>query len=116
MMANRYRGEISAHIDGVERTLCLTLGAVAELEDAFHASDIQELVEKIGAGHLGARQLIAIIGAGLRGGGNDISNEEVSEARFAGGIAGMAAIASSLFEAAFSTGGQGDGKPAPNPR
>jgi hypothetical protein len=52
----------------------------------------------------------------LRGGGNDISNDEVSEARFPGGIAGMAAIVSSLFEAAFSPSGQAEGKPALNPR
>jgi hypothetical protein len=31
-MANIQRGEISATIDGEEKTLCLTLGALAELE------------------------------------------------------------------------------------
>ena len=32
-MANRYRGEIDARLDGKPHTLCLTLGALAELED-----------------------------------------------------------------------------------
>jgi len=36
-MANRHRGEIEAEIGGVRRRLVLTLGALAELEDAFGA-------------------------------------------------------------------------------
>ena len=32
---NRRRGEVAARIDGKDYTLCLTLGALAELEDAF---------------------------------------------------------------------------------
>ena len=35
MSANRRRGEIAATLDGRERRLCLTLGALAELEMAF---------------------------------------------------------------------------------
>lgn len=31
-MANRHRGEIEAELGGKKRTLCLTLGALAELE------------------------------------------------------------------------------------
>ena len=38
-MANRHRGEIEAEIGGVRRRLVLTLGALAELEDAFGADD-----------------------------------------------------------------------------
>jgi len=36
-MANRHRGEIEAEIGGKTRTLVLTLGALAELEEAFGA-------------------------------------------------------------------------------
>ena len=36
-MANRHRGEIEADIGGTRRRLVLTLGALAELEDAFGA-------------------------------------------------------------------------------
>jgi hypothetical protein len=39
-MANRHRGEIEAVLDGRPRTLCLTLGALAELEAAFGAQDL----------------------------------------------------------------------------
>ena len=116
MMANRHRGEISAEIDGVERTLCLTLGAIAELEEAFDAKDISQLVKLIGSTPLNARQLIAIIGAGLRGGGHNFENADIAEMRFTGGIAGMALIVSELFDAAFSGSGTSDGQSAPNPR
>ena len=42
-MANRHRGEIEAEIGGVRRRLVLTLGALAELEDAFGADVWREL-------------------------------------------------------------------------
>ncbi len=44
-MANTYRGEIAAEIGGKRRTLVLTLGALAELESAFGASDLMALAE-----------------------------------------------------------------------
>ena len=34
-MVNRHRGEIEAILDGKSYRLCLTLGALAELEHAF---------------------------------------------------------------------------------
>ncbi len=39
-MPNRHRGEIEAEIGGVTRRLVLTLGALAELEDAVVSKDI----------------------------------------------------------------------------
>jgi hypothetical protein len=44
MSANRHRGEIEARFDGKPYRLCLTLGALAELEDAFAADDLGALV------------------------------------------------------------------------
>ena len=51
-MANRYRGEIEAEIGGTKRRLVLTLGALAELEDAFGADDLVALTERLGSGRL----------------------------------------------------------------
>tara|TARA_A100001015_G_C14799786_1_gene636445 strand:+ start:75 stop:407 length:333 start_codon:yes stop_codon:yes gene_type:complete len=73
MAVNRHRGEVPAIIDGRERTLCLTLGALAELEDAFAADSLAGLVERFGTGRLSARDLTRILAAGLRGGGTDIT-------------------------------------------
>ena len=42
-MANWRRGEIEAVIGGEQRTLCLTLGALAELEAALGAEDLPAL-------------------------------------------------------------------------
>jgi len=44
-MANRHRGEIEAEIGGARRRLVLTLGALAELEDAFGADDLVALTD-----------------------------------------------------------------------
>lgn len=44
MSANRRRGEIAAELDGKTMRLCLTLGALAELEAAYAADDLGALV------------------------------------------------------------------------
>jgi hypothetical protein len=111
MSANRRRGEIAATLDGRERRLCLTLGALAELEAAFEAQDLTALVERFSRGRLSARDLIRIIAAGLRGAGETASDEEVSSMHAEGGAAGYARIASELLAATF---GAGEGAP-PNP-
>ena len=77
MTANRRRGEIEAELDGKAYRLCLTLGALAELEAAYAADDLGALVERFSRGRLSALDMIRVIGAGLRGGGNDVSDDEV---------------------------------------
>ena len=66
-MANRHRGEIDAMLDGTRYTLCLTLGALAELESAFGDADMLALAQRFESGRLSASDAIRIIGAGLRG-------------------------------------------------
>lgn len=68
-MPNRHRGEIETEIGGARRRLVLTLGALAELEASFGADDLVALAERFGGGRLTARDLVRIIGAGLRGAG-----------------------------------------------
>jgi hypothetical protein len=101
-MANPRRGEIDAQIDGKTYTLCLTLGALAELEAQLQASDLNGLAERFANGRIATRDLIAIIGAGLRGGGNPISNEDLANMRIDGGAAGAAKIAVALLSATFA--------------
>lgn len=100
-MANRYRGEIDAVLSGERYTLCLTLGALAELEDAFGAEDVASLVDRFGTGRLKARDLVRIIGAGLRGAGHEVSDEAVARMTAEGGAAGFARIAADLLTATF---------------
>lgn len=100
-MANKHRGEIEATIGGVKRSLVLTLGALAELEDAFGADDLVALTERFGTGRLKARDLTRIIGAGLRGAGEAVSNEEVAAMAADGGAQGYVRIAADLIAATF---------------
>jgi hypothetical protein len=108
LMANRRRGEVSALLDGRERVLCLTLGALAELEDALGAGDIVALAERFEAGRLSARDMTKILGAGLRGAGEAITDAEVAASRAEGGAAGYARIVADLLRATFG-GGETEG-------
>jgi Phage tail tube protein, GTA-gp10 len=65
-MVNRHRGEIEAVLDGKSYRLCLTLGALAELEHAFGEDDMLAVAERFEAGRIAARDAIRMIGAGLR--------------------------------------------------
>lgn len=105
-MANRHRGEISAILDGREWTLCLTLGALAELEDAFGATDMGALLKRFSVSALSARDAAKIIAAGLKGGGNSVSSADVVQMQAEGGATGFARIVSELLAATF-----GESKP-----
>src|SRR4029079_7110024 len=100
-MPNLHRGEIEAELGGVRQRLVLTLGALAELEAAFGADDLVALAERFGTGRLRARDLTRIIAAGLRGAGNDVSDDEVSAMAVDGGAAGYVRIAADLIAATF---------------
>lgn len=110
MSANRRRGEIEAELDGRPHRLCLTLGALAELEDAFAAEDLNALVERFARGRLSARDMARVIGAGLRGAGGTASDAEVAAMRVEGGAAGFARIVSELLSATFGGGELGGGE------
>ncbi|MEB2847139.1 gene transfer agent family protein [Endobacterium cereale] len=99
--ANRRRGEIEAVLDGQRRILCLTLGALAELEAAFSVGDLSGLAERFSSGRLRAGDMIRLIGAGLRGGGNLLADEDVAAMSIDGGVAGYARIVGDLLEATF---------------
>ena len=98
---NRHRGEIAAKFDGETRLLCLTLGALAELESAFGVDDLLELAQRFEAGKLSAGDIIRIVGAGLRGAGNRLTDEDVAEMSTEGGVAGFARIATELLWLSF---------------
>ena len=112
MGANRRRGEIAATLDGCDYRLCLTLGALAELEGAYGSADLGALLARFSTGQLSATDLMRILGAGLRGAGHAIADAEVGAMRAEGGAAGFAAIAVDLLTATF---GEAAGEPAPNP-
>jgi hypothetical protein len=103
IMVNSHRGEVEAVLDGERHRLCLTLGALAELEAAFGAQDMLALAERFGAGRLSARDAVRIIAAGLRGGGTPLSDEAVARMQAEGGAAGYVDIVVRLLAATFGT-------------
>lgn len=113
MHANRRRGEVVARFDGAEWRLRLTLGALAELESAFAAQDLNALIERFATGRLSAADMATVIGAGLRGGGGDVTDEAVMRMHHEDGAAGFAEVVAQLLTAAFG-GARGEGQ-APNP-
>ena len=110
-MANRYRGEIDAVFDGQSYRLCLTLGALAELESAFGDDDMVALANRFSSGTLSARDAIRVIGAGLRGAGYDITDDVVSGMRAEGGAAGFVSTVARLLSATFGDAADGGGAP-----
>jgi hypothetical protein len=114
-MANRHRGEISAELDGRERTLVLTLGALAELEAAFGVDDLVALAARFEGGKLSAGDIAKIIGCGLRGAGETVGDDEVLAMRVDGGAAGFARIAAELIKATFAGEEDRERKNPPQP-
>ncbi len=102
-------------LDGRERTLCLTLGALAELEASFGADDLVSLAARFESGKLSARDLIRVIGCGLRGAGEAVSDAEVAALRIEGGAAGFAALAAELIAAGFGVAEEREGPNPPRP-
>lgn len=100
-MANRHRGEIEARLDGVTYKLVLTLGALAELEDAFGDGDMLALASRFEKGRLSARDCMRVIAAGLRGSGHAISDDDVAAMQSDGGAAGYVDIVARLLTATF---------------
>ena len=98
---NRHRGEIAATLDGVPRILCLTLGALAELETAFEVDDLGSLVERFSDGRISAGDAAVILAAGLRGGGTDATATEVTAMRLEGGAAAGVSLCAELLSATF---------------
>jgi len=117
-MPNLHRGEIEAVFDGRPMTLCLTLGALAELEASFGDEDMLALANRFASGRLSARDAIRVLGAGLRGGGNDVADSDVARLQAEGGAAGFVEVVAKLLTATFGAGhatsaGVGDDDAAP---
>ena len=72
---NGVRGEVRLRLDGEDRRLCLTLGALAEIETALAIEGLADLTDRMGA--LSARDLLAVLAALLRGGGETVAADRL---------------------------------------
>ena len=94
---NRARGEVLLEIDGRQVRLCLTLGALAELEAAFDVASLAELAERLA--HLTAADLVVVLAALAKGGGEEMSAVDLCAARIDPKAAAVAVAAA--FHVAF---------------
>lgn len=103
-MANPMAGEVAVTLDGEPRVAKLTLGALAELESALGADSLLALVERFETGRFRSRDVLAVLVAGLRGGGWRGTGDDLLSAEIGGGTLGAARAAAELLARAFRIG------------
>ncbi|WP_319529365.1 gene transfer agent family protein [uncultured Cohaesibacter sp.] len=100
-MANRRRGEVTLILDGKPRVLCLTLGALAELEDSMGLDNIGELADRFASGRVCSADLVKILGTALRAGGEEIADREAASMRCEGGATALTHALVEVLRLAF---------------
>lgn len=100
-MANPFAGEVALVLDGEGHVLKLTLGALAELESWMQADSLPALVERFEAGGFTARDVLALVCAGLKGGGWQGEPADLAKAEIGGGPLEAARVAARLLALAF---------------
>lgn len=100
-MVNPWAGEAVIRLDGTEYPCKLTLGALAELEAALGADTLVALVERFESGAFKSRDVLALIVAGLRGGGWRGQADDLLTVEIAGGPVEAARVAAVLLSRAF---------------
>ncbi|NEY89294.1 gene transfer agent family protein [Tabrizicola oligotrophica] len=106
-MANPYAGEVAIWLDGQCHTAKLTLGALAELEVALEAGSLMDLVERFEARRFTTRDVLALLVAGLRGGGWQGTASDLRTVEIGGGLVEAARVAAELLARAFALPGEG---------
>lgn len=102
-------GEVEVLLDGVPHVAKLTLGALAELEAELEENDLLGLVARFEAGKVSSRDVLALLVAGLRGGGWQGRAADLRAVEISGGPVAAARIAAELLARAFSVpGGAGE--------
>ncbi|MBB5722063.1 hypothetical protein FHS72_001687 [Loktanella ponticola] len=102
-MANPWAGEVTITVNGIPHVCKLTLGALAELEDRLGEDTLVALVQRFESGAFASRDVMALIVAGLRGGGWSGTSAELLTADIGDGPVDAARIAAQLLARAFGT-------------
>lgn len=105
-MANPFAGEVAVWLDGRRHVAKLTLGALAELETALETGSLMELVERFEVQRFSTRDVLALIVAGLRGGGWQGTAADLRSVEIEGGAIGAARVAAELLARAFALPGE----------
>lgn len=102
-MANPWAGEVTVTLNGVPHRAKLTLGALAELEAALEVGSLLDLVERFEAGRFSTRDVLALLVAGLRGGGWQGGPADLRSVDIGGGPLEAARVAAELLARAFAS-------------
>ena len=105
-MANPWAGEVAIVLDGQRHVAKLTLGALAELEAALETGSLIDLVQRFEERRFGTRDVLALIVAGLRGGGWQGTASDLLRVEIGGGPVEGARAAAELLARAFSLPGE----------
>jgi hypothetical protein len=103
-MANPWAGEVRLVLDGQPQTAKLTLGALAELEAELATGTLIDLVQRFETGGYSARDVLALVVAGLRGGGWRGAAVDLLTVEIEGGPHAAARAAAMLLVRAFGAG------------
>lgn len=88
-------------INGAPQVMRLTLGALATLESELAEPSLVALVERFEQGRFSSTDVLALLSAGLVGGGGDIDPCELDHAEIEGGPMAAARAAAELIARAF---------------
>ena len=123
-MPNKIRGDAELAVAGKRYTMRLTLGALAEIEDGLNIASLSEIGTRLKS--LATSDIAIVASALLRGGGHDISADEImsldvelgaivraiAEAFANAGLSSASATSASPRESALTSGG-GEAKESP---
>lgn len=101
MSVNPYAGEVALVLDGVPHRARLTLGALATLEADLGADSLVGLIERFEGTVFSTRDVLAVLVAGLRGGGWTGRAEDLLTVEIEGGPLACARAAAELIARAF---------------
>ncbi|ADO42303.1 gene transfer agent family protein [Ketogulonicigenium vulgare] len=105
MSANPHAGEVEIPLDGVIHIGRLTLGALARLEADLQSGNLPDLVARFESGDIRTADVLALIVAGLRGGGWQGTAADLEQIDVGGGPLAAARIAGQLLARAFASAG-----------
>ena len=100
-MANPMRGEVAIVLDGQPHVARLTLGALAMLEAQLAEDSLADLVRRLDEGRFASGDIVAVLVAGLRGGGWQGDADDLLTQQIEGGPLAGARAAAQLIALAF---------------
>jgi hypothetical protein len=103
-MANPYRGEVPFELDGRTHALRLTLGSLANLEDALGTEGLRGLSARLSTGHLGAGDICHVLAAGFQGAGEPVDAATLGAMISASALERAATSAALLLAVTFGGG------------